>query len=101
MCYNAVDRHVENGLGDQVGIIWDSAYLNLVQKFTYRQIQEKVSKLAAIYQKKFHIKQGDRVLIYMPMTPEAVFSMLACSRIGAIHSVVFGGFAPNELANRI
>ena len=101
ICYNAVDRHVDEGRGDHIALIWDSAYLNIVQKYTYSQLKDRVGRLAAVYQKKFGVVSGDRVLIYMPMIPEAIFAMLACARIGAIHSVVFGGFAASELANRI
>ena len=79
MCYNAIDRHVKNGHGDAVAMIWDCAYLNIVQKFTYKQMKEEVSKLAAVYQKRFNVHKGDRVLIYMPMVPEAAFAILACS----------------------
>ena len=99
-CYNCIDRHVENGRGNQVAIIYDSAVCKKVVKITYFELQEKVALLAGALSKK-GIKKGDRVIIYMPMIPEAVVAMLACSRLGAIHSVVFGGFASNELAVRI
>jgi propionyl-CoA synthetase len=82
-------------------MIWDCAYLDIVHKYTYKQMESKVARLADVYAKRFGVTKGDRVLIYMPMIPEAAFAMLACARIGAIHSVVFGGFASNELSNRI
>jgi propionyl-CoA synthetase len=99
-CYNAVDRHVAKGRGDQLALIYDSPVTATKRTFTYRQLQDEVSTLAAVLQQ-FGVGKGDRVIIYMSMTPEAVFAMLACARIGAIHSVVFGGFAANELAKRI
>ncbi|MGA8831654.1 MAG: propionyl-CoA synthetase [Desulfomonilaceae bacterium] len=99
-CYNAVDRHVERGRGDQDAIIYDSPVTNTVQKFTFREVQNRVAKIAGMLVD-LGVKKGDTVLIYMPMIPEAVMSMLACARIGAVHSVVFGGFAPRELAIRI
>ncbi len=99
-CYNAVDRHVENGRADQVAIIYDSPVTDTQIKVTYKELQEKVSRLAGGLQK-LGITKGDTVIIYMPMILEAAYSMLACARIGAIHSVVFGGFAANELAIRI
>ena len=99
-CYNALDLHIDNGLGDKIALIYDSPITGAKSKYTYSQLREKVSKFAwALRNQK--INKGDRVIIYMPMIPEAVIAMLACSRIGAIHSVVFGGFASNELANRI
>ncbi|MGA0213822.1 MAG: AMP-binding protein, partial [Pelagibacteraceae bacterium] len=97
---NALDFHVDNGLGDKVALIWDSAITNTKEKYTFNQLKEKVSLFAGAL-KNQNIQKGDRVIIYMPMIPEAVIAMLACARIGAIHSVVFGGFASNELANRI
>ena len=99
-CYLAVDFHVENGRKDQVALIYDSPVTHTKQKFTYADLQREVSIFAGVLHEK-GIKKGDRVVIYMPMIPEAVFAMLACARIGAIHSVVFGGFAPHELAVRI
>ena len=99
-CYNALDFHVDRGLGDKVALIWDSAITNTKEKYTFNQLKEKVSLFAGAL-KNQNIQKGDRVIIYMPMIPEAVIAMLACARIGAIHSVVFGGFASNELANRI
>jgi propionyl-CoA synthetase len=99
-CYNAVDRHVEKGRGDQAALIYDSPVTSTKRIYTYLEIQNEVSTLGAVLAR-HGVKQGDRVIIYMPMVPEAVFAMLACARIGAVHSVVFGGFAPNELATRI
>ncbi|MBU0682326.1 MAG: propionyl-CoA synthetase [Proteobacteria bacterium] len=99
-CYNAVDRHVVKGRGDQVAIIFDSPVTNTIRKITYAQLQDEVSRFAGVLQDK-GVGLGDTVIIYMPMIPEAAFAMLACARLGAIHSVVFGGFAPSELALRI
>lgn len=99
-CYLAIDKHIADGKADEVAMIYDSAVQNKIEKFTYRQMLEKVSKLAGAMQE-MGIEKGDRVIIYMPMIPEAIFSMLACARIGAVHSVVFGGFAAHELAIRI
>ena len=99
-CYNAVDRHVLNGRGDQKAIIFDSPMTGTKYSITFSELLEKVSVLAGALKNK-GISKGDRVIIYMPMIPEGIISMLACARIGAIHSVVFGGFAANELAVRI
>lgn len=99
-CYNAVDRHVENGRGAQTAIIYDSPVTHTKQEITYAELQTRVASLAGALAAK-GVTKGDRVLIYMPMVPEALEAMLACARIGAIHSVVFGGFAANELAVRI
>tara|TARA_A100001037_G_scaffold306208_1_gene349910 strand:- start:31569 stop:33464 length:1896 start_codon:yes stop_codon:yes gene_type:complete len=100
-CYNCVDRHVDEGRGEQVALIYDSPITGApIQKLTYRELLEQVSKFAGGLQEN-GVQKGDRVLIYMPMVPEAVIAMLACARVGAVHSVVFGGFAPNELATRI
>ena len=99
-CYNAVDRHVENGRADQVAIIHDSPITGTKAKITYAELQTRVASLAGAL-KAQGVTKGDRVIIYMPMVPEALEAMLACARIGAIHSVVFGGFAANELAVRI
>ena len=99
-CYNAIDYHIDNGRGEKIAIIYDSPITNSKKTFTYNQLKEKVSLFAGALKNQGIIK-GDRVIIYMPMIPEAVIAMLACGRIGAIHSVVFGGFAANELASRI
>ena len=99
-CYNALDLHIQNGLGDKTALIYDSPITGNKSKFTFKELKNKVSKFAGAL-KNHGIVKGDRVVIYMPMVPEAVIAMLACGRIGAIHSVVFGGFASNELASRI
>jgi propionyl-CoA synthetase len=99
-CFNAVDRHVKTGRADQLAIIHDSPLTNQITTLTYAQLQQEVETLGAVMQD-FGVAKGDRVVIYMPMVPEAVIAMLACARIGAIHSVVFGGFAAKELATRI
>lgn len=99
-CYNCLDRHVATGRGDQAALIYDSPVTGQVTSFTYREALTEVQAIAAVLQR-LGVKRGDRVILYMPMVPEAVFSMLACARIGAVHSVVFGGFAANELATRI
>ncbi len=99
-CYNAIDRHVERGRGDQPAIIYDSPVTNTKRAITYAQMLREVATLAAVLQD-FGVTKGDRVILYMPMVPEALFAMYACARIGAIHSVVFGGFAAKELATRL
>ena len=99
-CHNALDRHVENGRADQLALIHDSPVTGQIVCFTYRELLGHVAKLAGGL-RELGVARGDRVLIYMPMVPEAVMAMLACARLGAIHSVVFGGFASNELATRI
>lgn len=99
-CYNALDRHVNEGRGDQPALIYDSPVTDTVTRFTYRELRDQVAKFAGVL-KAQGIQYGDRVVVYMPMVPEAAIAMLACTRIGAIHSVVFGGFAPKELATRI
>ena len=99
-CFNAVDRHVQGGRADQVAIIHDSPVTGTIQKITYKELQEKVAAFAGVLTG-HGVAKGDTVVIYMPMIPEAAVAMLACARIGAIHSVVFGGFAPHELAIRI
>ena len=99
-CYNAIDWHVENGRRNQVAIIYDSPVTGTVRKITYGELLEQVSLFAGVL-KSLGVQKGDRVVIYMPMIPEAAVAMFACARIGAIHSLVFGGFAPNELAVRI
>ncbi|MDN5792839.1 MAG: AMP-binding protein, partial [Brevibacterium aurantiacum] len=100
VCFNAVDRHVAAGRGDQAAIIYDSPVTDTIRTITYSDLLDEVSRFARALSDKGVVK-GDRVIIYMPMVPEAAIAMLACARLGAIHSVVFGGFAPNELAVRI
>ena len=99
-CYNAVDRHVEEGNGDRIALIFDSAMNGKKRQFSYSDLKNEISQVAGMLADQ-NVKKGDRVIIYMPMIPETVFAMLACARIGAIHSVVFGGFAADELAKRI
>ena len=100
-CYNAVDRHVEEGRADQLALIYDTPITGEpTQKITYGELLQRVAHFAGAL-KAQGVEKGDRVIIYMPMVPEASIAMLACARIGAVHSVVFGGFAPNELATRI
>ncbi len=99
-CWNAIDRHVEAGRGDQIAIIYDSPITGAKRKISYADLRDNVARLAGALTAR-GVTKGDRVIIYMPMVPEALEAMLACARIGAIHSVVFGGFAANELAVRI
>ncbi|HEU5095896.1 MAG TPA: AMP-binding protein, partial [Reyranella sp.] len=99
-CYNALDRHVERGRADQTALIYDSPVTNSKKSFTYRELRDHVARLAGAIAAQ-GVGKGDRVIIYMPMIPEAVMAMLACARLGAVHSVVFGGFAAKELASRI
>jgi propionyl-CoA synthetase len=99
-CYNAIDRHVERGRGEQTAIIYDSPVTHTKREITYAELLTRVASLAGALRAK-GVEKGDRVIIYMPMIPEALEAMLACARLGAIHSVVFGGFAANELAVRI
>ena len=99
-CWNAVDRHVENGRGEQTAIIYDSPITHTKREIPYVELRNRVANLAGALRAR-GIKKGDRVIIYMPMIPEALEAMLACARLGAVHSVVFGGFASNELAVRI
>jgi propionyl-CoA synthetase len=99
-CHNAVDRHVEAGLGEQPALVYDSPGTGTKRTFTYAELLDRVSRLAGAL-RGLGVEKGDRVVIYMPMVPEAIFGMLACARLGAVHSVVFGGFAPRELAARI
>ena len=100
LCYLAIDKHVEEGFGEQIGLIYDSPVTKTVKKYTFSQMQDEIARLAGGLDS-LNIQKDDTVIIYMPMIPQAVFSMLACARIGVTHSVVFGGFAPNELAIRI
>jgi len=99
-CYNALDRHVEGGRAEQAAIIYDSPVTGSARTLTYRQLRDEVAGFAGALTKA-GIGKGDRVIVYMPMVPETIVAMLACARLGAIHSVVFGGFAANELATRI
>ncbi len=99
-CYNMLDRHVEQGRGEQPALIYDSPVTDTMRTFTYRQLCHEVARFAGALRQR-GIGKGDRVVVYMPMVPEAVVAMLACARLGAIHSVVFGGFAAKELATRI
>ena len=99
-CDNALDRHVEGGRAEQLALIYDSPVTGAVARFTYRQLLSEVSRFAGVLSAQ-GVAKGDRVIIYMPMVPEALIAMLACARIGAVHSVVFGGFAAPELAARI
>jgi propionyl-CoA synthetase len=99
-CWNAVDRHVKAGRGSRLAVIYDSPLTGRKRKIDYAELLDEVATLGAVLED-LGVRKGDRVILYMPMIPEAVFAMLACARIGAIHSVVFGGFAPPELATRI
>jgi len=99
-CFNALDFHIENGRGDQNALIYDSPVTDTIQKYTFSQLRDEVALFAGALSDQ-GVGKGDRVLIYMPMIPQAAIAMLACARIGAVHSVVFGGFAANELATRI
>ena len=99
-CYNALDRHVERGRAEQVALIYDSPVTDQVVRYTYGELRDQVAKVAGAL-RDLGVEKGDRVVVYMPMMPEAVMTMLACARIGAVHSVVFGGFAAAELATRI
>jgi propionyl-CoA synthetase len=99
-CYNAVDHHVATGRGDQAALIYDSPVTQTIKTYTFNQLQKETAAFAGVL-KAQGVEKGDRVIIYMPMIPEAAIAMLACARIGAVHSVVFGGFAANELATRI
>ena len=99
-CHNALDRHIAAGHGDRCALIYDSPVTGSVKRFSYAELQREVALLAGVLLS-LGVSKGDRVLVYMPMVPEAVMAMLACARIGAIHSVVFGGFAAHELAVRI
>ena len=99
-CYNALDLHIEKGRGEQKALIYDSPLAGIIRSYTYRELRDEVARFAGALLNE-GVAKGDRVIIYMPMVPEAVIAMLACARIGAIHSVVFGGFAAPELAKRI
>jgi propionyl-CoA synthetase len=99
-CYNALDRHVDEGRGEQIALIYDSPVTATLASFSYAQLRERVASFAGALRAQ-GVQRGERVVIYMPMVPEAVIAMLACARIGAVHSVVFGGFAAPELAKRV
>ena len=99
-CYNALDRHVVNGRADQAALVYDSPVTGTSETLTYAELLERVASFGGVL-RSLGVEKGDRVIVYMPMIPEAVVAMLACARIGAVHSVVFGGFAANELATRI
>jgi propionyl-CoA synthetase len=99
-CHNVLDRHVIGGRADQAALVYDSPVTDTIRSFTYRELRDEVAIVAGALSD-LGVKKGDRVIIYMPMVPETVMAMLACARIGAVHSVVFGGFAANELATRI
>ena len=99
-CYNALDRHVQAGRGEQNALIWDSPMTGRIERFTYSELRDRTARVAGALAA-LGVQRGDRVVIYMPMIPEAAITMLACARLGAIHSVVFGGFAAAELAKRI
>ncbi|GAA2006621.1 acetate--CoA ligase [Brevibacterium samyangense] len=100
VCHNALDRHVAAGRGQDVALVYDSPVTDTVREFTYAELLDLVSRFAAVLRDK-GVEKGDRVVVYMPMVPEAVVAMLACARLGAVHSVVFGGFSATELAVRI
>src|SRR5258708_14702219 len=99
-CWNALDRHVAAGHGDRAALVWDSPVTGHIERYTYGELCDEVARLAGVLVR-LGVGKGDRVLIYMPMVPEAAMAMLACARIRAVHSVVFGGFAAPELAGRI
>jgi propionyl-CoA synthetase len=99
-CWNALDRHVAAGSGERTALVWDSPVSGEIKRFTYRELRDAVARIAGVLAG-LGVAKGDRVLIYMPMVPEAAMAMLACARLGAVHSVVFGGFAAHELATRI
>ena len=99
-CFNAVDRHVAAGRGAQAAIIYDSPVTDTKRVITYAELQDMVARFGGVL-RDLGVAKGDRVIIYMPMVPEALIAMLACARIGAVHSVVFGGFSAHELATRI
>src|SRR5438067_5727106 len=99
-CFNALDRHVRDGRAEQAALVYDSPVTGQVRTYTYRELLDETARVAGALARE-GVGKGDRVVIYMPMVPEAATAMLACARLGAIHSVVFGGFAANELASRI
>ncbi|HMM96212.1 AMP-binding protein, partial [Phycicoccus sp.] len=99
-CFNALDRHVRDGRGDQPALHYDSPVTGTSQTFTYAELLDRVARFAGALAS-LGVEKGDRVVVYMPMVPEAVVAMLACARLGAVHSVVFGGVAAHELCSRI
>lgn len=99
VCYNTIDRHLQE-LGDNNAVIWVSNMVDKEKTYTYKELHQSVCKMANMFQK-LGVTKGDRVIIYLPMVAEAVFAALACIRLGAIHSIVFGGFAAKELASRV
>src|SRR5256885_13654376 len=99
-CENALDVHVESGRGDQLALVWDSAVANQTMKYTYRELLQETARFAGAL-RRLGAGKGDRVVIYMPMVPQALIAMPACARIGAVHSVVFGGFPPPRPPARI
>ena len=100
MSYNCIDRHVEAGNGNDVAVVYESAYTKHSRIITYADLQDQVARFAKVISNQ-GVKKGHCVVIYMPMIPEALIAMHACARLGVVHSVVFGGFAPEELGNRI
>ncbi|MGI9534163.1 MAG: AMP-binding protein, partial [Thermodesulfobacteriota bacterium] len=98
-CYNALDLHVENGRGSQLALIYDSPVTETKKEFTYLELLDQVARFAGVLQG-MGVEKGDTVIIYMPMVPEAIIAMLACARIGAVHSVIFAGFSAEAIADR-
>ena len=98
-CFNALDRHADGDRAEQPALIFDSAVTGTTETFTYRELRDLVARFAGVLSR-HGVERGDRVVIYMPMIPQAAIAMLACARLGAVHSVVFGGFASRELAVR-
>ncbi|MDX2378196.1 MAG: AMP-binding protein, partial [Acidimicrobiia bacterium] len=99
-CYNALDRHADGGRAEQPALIHDSPVTGTIETYTYEELRDEVARFAGVLHRR-GVTRGDRVIVYMPMIPQAVITMLACARLGAVHSVVFGGFAARELAIRI
>ncbi len=99
-CFNALDRHIENGHAQQIALIYDSPVTNTIKRYSYKELRDLTANFSGVL-REHGVRKGDTIIIYMPMVPEAVIAMLACARIGAVHSVVFGGFSSNELASRI
>src|SRR6266516_2171388 len=99
-CFNALDRHVRSGRGDQAALIYDSPVTSSQRTYTYAELLDEVARFAGVL-RGLGVGQGDRVIVYLPMIPEAAIAMLACARIGAVHSVVFGGFSADSIRDRI